>query len=59
MKIKTENSGQISAEMILLLGILITISLICGNYIFKINSTINNEFSNTMNEGRDFLLNKI
>ncbi|MCQ2964856.1 MAG: class III signal peptide-containing protein [archaeon] len=45
--------------MILLIGAILTISLITGTYIYKINSTINSEFSEIIEKCRTSLINKI
>jgi len=58
-KVLKSKNGQTSVELILLIGGILVITIISGTYIYKINSEINNQFSQTMKQGRDFLLNKI
>ena len=57
--INNDKKAQTSVEMILLIGAILTISLITGTYIYKINSTINSEFSEIIEKGRTSLINKI
>ena len=57
--LKADNRGQTSVEVILLIGSILVISIICGTYIYKINSQINDSFNQTLDKGRLFLLNKL
>ena len=57
--LKADNRGQTSVEVILLIGSILVISIICGTYIYKINSEINDSFNQTLAKGRLFLLNKL
>lgn len=57
--LKADNRGQTSVEVILLIGSILVISIICGTYIYKINSEINDSFNQTLDKGRLFLLNKL
>lgn len=57
--INNDKKAQTSVEMILLIGAILTISLITGTYIYKINSKINSEFSEIIEKGRNSLINKI
>ena len=56
---KSDNKGQTSVEVILLIGSILVISIICGTYIYKINLEINDIFNQTLSKGRVFLLNKL
>ena len=57
--LKSDNKGQTSVEVILLIGSILVISIICGTYIYKINLEINDIFNQTLSKGRVFLLNKL
>ena len=57
--LKSDNRGQTSVEVILLIGSILVISIICGTYIYKINLEINDIFNQTLSKGRLFLLNKL
>ena len=57
--LKSDNKGQTSVEVILLIGSILVISIICGTYIYKINLEINDLFNQTLSKGRVFLLNKL
>ena len=57
--IKKDENGQTSVEVILLIGSILVISIICGTYIYKINLEINDLFNQTLEKGRDYLLNRI
>jgi uncharacterized protein (UPF0333 family) len=54
-----EDSGQSSAEMILLVGAILVIVIIAGNYIFNISETINNSLKSLLEDGRNSVLRKI
>ena len=57
--LQADNRGQTSVEVILLIGSILVISIICGTYIYKINTQINDSFNQTLAKGRLFLLNKL
>ena len=57
--LKADNRGQTSVEVVLLIGSILVISIICGTYIYKINSEINDSFNQTIGKGRLYLLNKL
>ena len=57
--LKADDRGQTSVEVILLIGSILVISIICGTYIYKINSEINDLFNHTLVKGRLYLLNKL
>ncbi len=54
-----ENNGQTSVEVILLIGAVLVLTIISGTYIHSINSSINNQFNETMTKSRDFMLGNI
>ena len=54
-----ENNGQTSVEVILLIGAVLVLTIISGTYIYSINSSINNQFNETMTKSRDFMLGNI
>lgn len=54
-----EETGQASVELILLIGSILVITIICGTYVFNVNSKINSQFNQTMTKARLFLLNKV
>ena len=57
--LKRDNIGQTSVEVILLIGSILVIAIICGTYIYRINSQINDSFNQTLDKGRLYLLNKL
>lgn len=57
--VKDDNVGQTSVEVILLIGSILVITIICGTYIYKINSQVNDSFNQTLGKGRLYLLNKL
>ena len=57
--LEADNRGQTSVEVILLIGSILVISIICGTYLYKINSEINDSFNQTLDKGRLYLLNKL
>ena len=57
--LKKDNIGQTSVEVILLIGSILVIAIICGTYIYRINSQINDSFNQTLDKGRLYLLNKL
>ena len=54
-----EDNGQTSVEVILLIGAVLVLTIISGTYIYRINSSINNQFNETITKYRDFMLGKI
>ena len=57
--LKRDNIGQTSVEVILLIGSILVIAIICGTYIYRINSQINDSFNQTLDKGRLYLLKKL
>ena len=57
--LKEIKTGQTSVEVILLIGSILVITIISGTYVLDINSRINNQFNQTMDKARIFLLNRI
>lgn len=57
--VKDDNIGQTSVEVILLIGSILVITIICGTYIYRINSQVNDSFNQTLGKGRLYLLNKL
>lgn len=57
--LKRDKIGQTSVEVILLIGSILVIAIICGTYIYRINSQINDSFNQTLDKGRLYLLNKL
>lgn len=55
---KTDNKGQSSAELILIIGGLIVIILFIGTYISNITTT-QNKLKTVITKERNFLINKI
>ena len=58
-KIFQEENGQTSAEIILLMGAILIIVIVAGNYIFKIFESMNNSLENLIEKGRESILCKI
>jgi hypothetical protein len=58
-KKRLDNSGQGSAELILIIGGLIVIVLLVGSYISNITEKTQNNMQNLLKTERDFLINKI
>lgn len=54
-----ENNGQTSVEVILLIGAVLVLTIISGTYVYRINSSINIQFNETMTKSRDFMLGNI
>lgn len=54
-----EEGGQSSAEMILLMGVILIIVLVVGTHMFHISSSVNNSFKELIESGRNNVLNKI
>ncbi|WP_080460199.1 class III signal peptide-containing protein [Methanobrevibacter arboriphilus] len=63
MKIKNktykEEEGQGSVEIILLIGLILIIVILTGNYIFNISNSINNSLKQLIEKGRDEILLKV
>lgn len=59
MKILKEEEGQGSTEMILLIGAIMIIVIVVGNYIFNITESTNKGLKNLIEEGRESILYKI
>ncbi|KZX17801.1 class III signal peptide [Methanobrevibacter cuticularis] len=59
IKIIKENSGQGSAEMILLIGAILVIVIVAGSYMINISESINNSLKGLLEKGRDSILNKL
>ena len=58
-KLKLDNKGQGSAELILIIGGLIIIVLLVGSYMSYITDKIQTNTEHLLKEERDFLINKI
>jgi uncharacterized protein (UPF0333 family) len=58
-KLKLDNRGQGSAELILIIGGLIIIVLLVGSYMSHITNQTENNMKNLLKEERDFIINKI
>ena len=56
---RTDNKGQASAELILIIGGLLVIVLLVGNYISNITQTTEQKFKAVLKEERDFLINNM
>lgn len=56
---KLDDTGQGSAELILILGGLIIIVLLVGSYMSNIANTTQDNIQNLLNTEKDFLINKI
>ena len=54
-----DNSGQGSAELILIIGGLLIIILLVGNYIATIQETVHENLKKVLEKERDFIINKI
>lgn len=55
-RILKENKGQGSAELILLIGSILIIVILIGNYIFQISNGINNSLKELIGKQRDDIL---
>ncbi|MCC7562049.1 MAG: class III signal peptide-containing protein [Methanobrevibacter arboriphilus] len=51
-----EEEGQGSVEIILLIGLILVIVILTGNYIFNISNSINNSLKQLIEKGRDEIL---
>ena len=56
---KLDNKGQGSAELILIIGGLLTIILLVASYISNITNKTQENLVNLLKQERDFLINKI
>ena len=56
---KIDNKGQVSAELILIIGGLIVIVLLISTYITNITEKTQKNMENLLKKERDFLINKI
>ncbi|MBR6927501.1 class III signal peptide-containing protein [Methanobrevibacter thaueri] len=56
---KLDDTGQGSAELILILGGLIIIVLLVGSYMSNIANTTQDTIQNLLKTEKDFLINKI
>lgn len=54
-----DNSGQSSAELILIIGGLLIIILVVSSYISDITTSTQKEMNKTLTKERNFLINKI
>ena len=54
-----DDKAQISAEMVLLIGLILVIVLVAGSYIFDISQSISNEISSVIDTARDSTINKM
>ncbi|MBF4468223.1 MAG: class III signal peptide-containing protein [Methanobrevibacter arboriphilus] len=54
-----EEEGQGSVEIILLIGLILVIVILTGNYIFNISNSINNSLKQLIEKGRDEILLKV
>lgn len=59
MNIKKDKNGQISSELILLIGLTLIFVLIIGKFIFKLNNNINVKLKNLIEIGRNTTLNNL
>lgn len=59
IKLFKEENGQGSAEMILLIGALLVIVIVVGNYIFNITESINDSLKSLIEKGRNSTLYRI
>jgi uncharacterized protein (UPF0333 family) len=59
IKMKIDNKGQSSAELILIVGGLIVIILFIGTYISHITNTTQTKLKTVLTKERNFLINKI
>ncbi len=59
MNLINDNTAQLSAELILLIGGMIVIALIVGGSIFQINENINNSLCRLIENARNNTLSNI
>ncbi len=54
-----DEKAQVSAELILLIGILLVIVIVAGSYIFRMSNSIAGNVSEVIDAGRDTAINKL
>lgn len=54
-----ENSGQISAELILIIGGLIVIIILVGSYVSNISNNTQESLKKVITQERDHIINKL
>jgi Flp pilus assembly pilin Flp len=54
-----DETGQTSAELMLLIGTILIIVLLVGVYVIHILNSIDNGLRNLVEDGRNFLINKL
>ena len=54
-----DEKAQISAEMILLIGALLVLVIVAGNYILGISKAVAGNITNVINTARDVTINKM
>ena len=54
-----DENGQISAEMILIMGALLVLVIVAGGFIFNISSSIANNVSSILNTARTSTINRM
>ena len=54
-----DNKGQISAEMILLMGALLVLVIVAGKYIFSISNSTASNVSDVVNTAKSSTINKM
>ncbi|KAF5050153.1 hypothetical protein DSECCO2_432400 [anaerobic digester metagenome] len=59
MKDFSDDSGQISAEMILLIGAMLVIVIIAGGYILDITNSIGKNIESVIGTARDTSINRM
>jgi Flp pilus assembly pilin Flp len=58
-KFLKDESGQTSAELMLLIGTILVIVLLVGVYVINILNSVNDGLKGLVVDGRDFLINKL
>jgi uncharacterized protein (UPF0333 family) len=54
-----DEQAQISAEMILIMGVLLIIVIVAGGFIFNMSQQIANSVGNVINTARDSTINRM
>lgn len=54
-----DDKGQISAEMVLLIGAILVIVLVAGSYVFDISQSVAGNISSVIDTARDSTINKL
>ena len=54
-----DDKAQISAEMILIMGALLVIVIVAGQWIFNISQTVAGNVSNVVNTAKDSTINRM